>query len=288
MGKVDHRQAFELAEVQRRLANLIMIGTIVEVDTAEVRATVQIGELLTGFLPWLAPRAARMNGWLPPLPGEQVIVISHNGDPAQGLIIGSLHSDANPAPSDDPELYRILFEDGSYVEYHTGNKLMRLFSSGDIEAEAVGNIKAKAGVNIEAEAGANIKAAAGGDVTVDAGGSIAATAGSDITADAGGKIAATAGGDITAEAGANIKAVAAGDISAEAAGKIEAQAGGDIEAVTAAALKATAAVSADVIAPAINLNGAVTITGSLSVTGQTTLQNTTVKGVTLQSPNSLF
>ncbi|STI84741.1 baseplate assembly protein V [Escherichia coli] len=36
--------------------------------------------------------------WLPPSPGEQVVIACIGGNPETAMIIGSLWSDANPAP----------------------------------------------------------------------------------------------------------------------------------------------------------------------------------------------
>ena len=138
----SHRKSFNLSDARRRIANLVMIGTIVEVDAAAVRARVRIGDMTTALLPWISPRAAVMNVWTAPAIGEQVMVVSHNGDPAQGVIIGSLHSHANPSPSSNTNLFKIIFSDGSYVEHDTVSRAMKIGCTGKVEVDADGDIQA--------------------------------------------------------------------------------------------------------------------------------------------------
>lgn len=95
---------FHFAELERRLANVVRVGTIQAVENGKVR--VRIGTdpegkpVLTPWLPW-TERAGRIKTWMPPSAGEQVRVISPSGDVAQGWIDCGGFSDANPAPSDD-------------------------------------------------------------------------------------------------------------------------------------------------------------------------------------------
>lgn len=62
------------------------------------RVRVRSGELETGWLRWNTTRAGAFNVWLPPSPGEQVVIACIGGNPETAMIIGSLWSDANPAP----------------------------------------------------------------------------------------------------------------------------------------------------------------------------------------------
>ena len=164
----SHEKNFDLVEAQRRIANLVMIGKVVEVDAVGIRARVQIGDMITALLPWVSQRAAVMNCWTAPAVGEQVLVISHNGDPAQGVIVASLHSAANPAPSQNSSLYKVVFSDGSYVEHNVETGAMKIGCSGKVEIDADGDIQAvtagKAQVtavgDVEIDTRASVKAVA--------------------------------------------------------------------------------------------------------------------------------
>ena len=158
----DHRRNFNQSDARRRIANLMLIGKVVEVDAAGVRARVKVGSMTTALLPWVSQRAAVMNCWTAPAVGEQVLVVCHNGDPAQGVIVGSLNSADNPAPSCNPDLFKVVFSDGSYAEHDVADHEMKIHSAGKVELTAAGD------VNAVTEASAKITAAGKADVTAPA------------------------------------------------------------------------------------------------------------------------
>ncbi|MCV9269768.1 phage baseplate assembly protein V, partial [Escherichia coli] len=82
----------------RLLSNIIRTGIISEVDEESWCVRVRSGELETGWLRWNTTRAGAFNVWLPPSPGEQVVIACIGGNPETAMIIGSLWSDAIPAP----------------------------------------------------------------------------------------------------------------------------------------------------------------------------------------------
>ncbi len=78
---------FEITELHRRLANLVMLGKVVEADYGHVipKLKVNIGELQTARLPMLTQRAGNDVSWWPLEVGEQVVVLSPSGDLTQEL-----------------------------------------------------------------------------------------------------------------------------------------------------------------------------------------------------------
>ncbi len=139
---------------------MVMIGTVIDVDALSGRARVQIGELQTAKLPWLSPRMGNRRDWNPPKGGEQVLVLCHNGDPAQGLIVASLGYDANPNPSSNPRIFKTVYSDGTFVQVDLDTHEMSigcagavsLQAAGDVTATTYGSIKAEAGVKAEVTA----------------------------------------------------------------------------------------------------------------------------------------
>lgn len=116
--------SFALSENERLLSNLIRVGTISELDQANARVTVKIGALTTDWLPWITARAGATRTWSAPRAGEQVLVLSPYGDPAQGLVLPAIYQDAHPAPATSQDLERVTFPDGSQVTYDSaGNTL---------------------------------------------------------------------------------------------------------------------------------------------------------------------
>ena len=55
-----------LSDLDRRLANVVRFGTVAAVDHAQALVRVDIGELVTDWLPWAAPRAGANRVWSPP------------------------------------------------------------------------------------------------------------------------------------------------------------------------------------------------------------------------------
>lgn len=105
------------ADNERRIANVVRMGVVEEADYSARRVRVRMGDLLSGWLPWATPRAAQDKTWHPVEVGEQVIMVAANGDLAQAVVLAAVNSKANPGPSDRPELSRVVYEDGTFVEH---------------------------------------------------------------------------------------------------------------------------------------------------------------------------
>lgn len=126
------------AELLRLIHNLIRFGTIAEVDHDLARVRVKSGELLSAWLPWIECRAGSTRTWNPPTQGEQVVLFSPGGDPATGVVLTGLFSDAHPAPSHLGHLWRCLFPDGGVFEYDHADSVLRINLPGSIEIHAPG------------------------------------------------------------------------------------------------------------------------------------------------------
>lgn len=104
---------------QKLVGDTLRLGTIETVDLAQATCTVRMGEIVTGDVPWLAPRAGATCIWSPPSIGEQCLLLCPDGDDAGGIVLPGLFSDANPAPSTDP-IDLIAFTDGAVLSYDPG------------------------------------------------------------------------------------------------------------------------------------------------------------------------
>lgn len=107
----------QLADLARRVANMIRTGRVAEVDHAGPRVRVQSGELLTEWLPWQTRRAGNTRTWDPPTVGEQVMILSPSGEPAAGIVIPALYCLEHPAPDASPNTHVIQFPDGAIIAY---------------------------------------------------------------------------------------------------------------------------------------------------------------------------
>ncbi|MDP3579140.1 phage baseplate assembly protein V [Methyloversatilis sp.] len=108
----------DVVELARRLDNLIRPGTVHSVNHAEARCRVQSGELVSDWLPWLAPRAGTTREWSPPTVGEQVLLLCPSGDPGAAWVLPAAYSDARPAPSDSASEHLTIYPDGAAVRYN--------------------------------------------------------------------------------------------------------------------------------------------------------------------------
>lgn len=106
----------DLSDLQRRLENLIRIGTIAHVDlsdTAAPRVRVQDGALLTAWLPFGSLRAGTARLWSAPTVGEQVVVLAPSGELGSAVVFGSLFCSNTPAPSSAANMHILDFADGT-------------------------------------------------------------------------------------------------------------------------------------------------------------------------------
>lgn len=113
----QHAGMDALADLSRRLANLIRLGTIAEVDYAAKRCTVKTGDLLTAPLPWIAMRAGdAVTAWAPSI-GEQVVLLSPSGDPSAAVALPAIYSDSFPCPEGGDTAKVTLYPDGACITY---------------------------------------------------------------------------------------------------------------------------------------------------------------------------
>jgi phage baseplate assembly protein V len=132
---LDHN--FAIAELNRKLANIIRIGLIKEVDYEKARVRVQVGEFLTDWLPWITARAGEDISWFAPDIDEQVIVLSPFGELSLGVVLRGIYQEKYPAPENKKEINSIKFQDGTKFTYDKEKH--------HLEIEVVDKITLKAG-----------------------------------------------------------------------------------------------------------------------------------------------
>ncbi|MEO1720994.1 MAG: phage baseplate assembly protein V [Pseudomonadota bacterium] len=113
----------DISDAERRIENVVFCGTIEEVKYDPPRARVRYGEAdgdddrVSNWLPWSTGRAQNDRTWHPPEVGEQVVVVCPSGQLDQGVIMGSVNRNAQPAPGDRETLRRTVYADGAVEEY---------------------------------------------------------------------------------------------------------------------------------------------------------------------------
>lgn len=155
----------ELNDPRRTIGNLMRLGTIDSIDLAQGTVRVRVGDLLTGDIPFAAPRAGAVRIWSPPSIGEQVLLFCPEGDVEAGIILGALFSDAHPAPANDASCV-IDFPDGTRISYDAqAHKLsIAIGDGGAAEITASGGLTVNADVQINGKLDATGKITSADDV----------------------------------------------------------------------------------------------------------------------------
>ncbi len=120
------------AELNRRLENLIRLGTIAEVNHAARTLRVKCGDLLTNWLPWPADIGRNYRRWRPLRKDTQVVLACPSGDLAQAVIVQILYTNTLTAPNVDPDVDLIQFEDGSYIEHNASANTLKVHAAGEM------------------------------------------------------------------------------------------------------------------------------------------------------------
>jgi phage baseplate assembly protein V len=124
----------------------IKYGAVVAIDPE--RGWVRVSMPHMGGLPspWLpVPQRGTTSARHYALPdlGEQLaFLLDANGD--QGVVLGGVYSETDPAPCKDGKVQMVEFEDGTSVAYDRGSKKLSLRCAGDIEIAVTGVLKISA------------------------------------------------------------------------------------------------------------------------------------------------
>lgn len=158
-----------LEEVERRLDQMNVRGTIDAVDCERQRVRVRYGpNSVTDWIEWKPSRSGLVTVWSPPQVGEGCTIIA-DGDLNRGeVVLGSYHQ-GMAAPSTNPDETVILWPNGTRIVYDMAKNKLSLNIVGDVLVDVSGGLTA----NVQGDA--SIKAAGNG--TIDCGGSCAVKAG---------------------------------------------------------------------------------------------------------------
>ncbi|WP_438456561.1 phage baseplate assembly protein V [Wolbachia endosymbiont of Kerria lacca] len=132
---LDH--SFAISELNRKLANVIRIGVIKEIDYEKAKVRVKIGDIVTDYLPWITSKAGKDRDWSPPDIDEQVVILSPLGELSLGVVLAGIYQEKYPAPENKKEINSIKIQDGTRLLYDKGKH--------HLEIEVVDKITLKAG-----------------------------------------------------------------------------------------------------------------------------------------------
>lgn len=138
---------FDVAELARRLANVVRAGTVQRVDTAAWRVRVRYDsddagrDILTAWIPWVVARAGGDRAWWAPEVGEQVVLLCPSGELTQAIALPALYSTERPPPATDPDQRVERHADGAVFTYDRARHryTARLPDAGRIELAVGGH-----------------------------------------------------------------------------------------------------------------------------------------------------
>lgn len=156
-------QGRQISELLRRVSNIVRMGKVVTVDYNKAKARVKIGEITTGYLPWLTPSTS---AWIPLKMGEQVVVLSPNGDLRMGMILPALYQSSMPAPSTDDKkiVLNSDIEQTGEVK-NNGNISCTGNMKADGNVEAIGDMKTSGNLTADGDINTSGELKATGEVT---------------------------------------------------------------------------------------------------------------------------
>lgn len=119
---------FNLADLNRQVINLVRIGSIEQVDHENATLRVRCSEsgLLTGWIAWPAEIGRNYRRWRPLAVGQQVIVNAPHGELEQAFVVGLLFTGSVGPPSQDPEVDKWLFNDGTAIEHNNATGVLSI------------------------------------------------------------------------------------------------------------------------------------------------------------------
>ncbi|MCJ7454039.1 MAG: phage baseplate assembly protein V [Wolbachia endosymbiont of Homalodisca vitripennis] len=147
---LDH--SFAISELNRKLANIIRIGLVKEIDYEKAKVRVKIGDIVTDYLPWITSKAGKDRDWSPPDIDEQVVVFSPLGELSLGVVLGGIYQEKYAALENKKEINSIKFQDGTkftcdkekhHLEIEVADKITLKAGESSIEMTK-GSIKLKA------------------------------------------------------------------------------------------------------------------------------------------------
>lgn len=161
----------ELEETRRSLSNVTRWGTVAEQDPAKALVRVKMGELLSAWLPVIAPASGAVRIWRFPSIDEQVIVLAPSGELASGVVLSGIYRDSFPAPSTDPAITLIQFPDGSRVVHDpaNGSIYVEASQSATVKAPAItldGPVQITGTLTVDGETSLNANTSIGGNLDV--------------------------------------------------------------------------------------------------------------------------
>ena len=161
-----------LDELSRRIAGMLRVGVVEEIDYGGTRLRVRIGyggpgDIETSWLPWPGSLGRNRVDWTPLKPGQQVLLASPSGDLAQAVVVALLHVDSDPPPSTAETLDVVQFRSGTGVVHdaETGDVVVTGARDVTLDVERDVIVRADRHINVTVDGDATITASGNARIT---------------------------------------------------------------------------------------------------------------------------
>lgn len=125
------------------LKNVIRVGKVSSIQPEKCTARVAFedrGGTVSPELPILVRGSLQNRDYWMPDPNEHVVCLFLPSGNAQGFIIGSIYSKADPSPVQDENKRHISFSDGTMIEYDRKTHTLTIDAKGPINITATQDI----------------------------------------------------------------------------------------------------------------------------------------------------
>ena len=125
-------EGFDIAELARRMANIVRMGVVATVDAERYRVRVRYDTdtagqpIVSAPIPWVVARAGGDRTWWAPEVGEQVVLLAPSGELTEAIALPALYSTDQPAPSTDVDKAVAGHADGARFEYDRHAHIYRI------------------------------------------------------------------------------------------------------------------------------------------------------------------
>ena len=113
---------------------MLKFGTVSHIDSEKARARVKFDDadgMISYWLPILKKKTLQdKQYWMLDIDEHVAVIMDENSE--EGIILGSIYSDADLPPVNDADKCHVKFKDGSFVEYDRKNHVLTAHSKGDI------------------------------------------------------------------------------------------------------------------------------------------------------------
>ena len=125
-----------LDELGRRIAGMLRVGLVHEIDYPGLRLRVRSGDITTAWLPWPGYLGRNRVDWTPLVVGQEVLIAAPSGDLSQAVVVALLHVATDPPPSTDETQDIVRFRSGATVTHDADTGDLFVVSPTKVEVTA--------------------------------------------------------------------------------------------------------------------------------------------------------